>query len=125
MFIFDLQTAIHAAIKADTRITEDVFDFVPENVSGIYIVIGDGLEVPHNTKTFQQSDITTYTHVWGDGTDKPRIQVVMGYLWEDLAKTLETVDQEYRLHRVESAEVKNESPDLVRGTITITHTVVE
>lgn len=125
MFQYDLQGAMYAAIKADALITEETYDFVPEDAPSPYLVIGDSDMIPWDDKLTKGGEITETVHVWADGTKKRRVKFIMGRLEADLARDLTAEGRRFRLHRVQRMQVMHETPDLVRGTITLVYRVEE
>lgn len=125
MFQYDLQGAIYDAIKADALITEETYDFVPEGVPGPYLVIGDSDMIPWDDKLAKGGEITETIHVWADGTKKRRVKFIIGRLEADLATDLTVGARMFRLHRVQRMQVLHETPDLVRGTITLVYRAEE
>lgn len=61
-----LQKAIYDRLHGDTALTAlaGVHDHVPEDVTGNYVVIGDGVENPDNTHDGFGRDTTITLHVW-------------------------------------------------------------
>lgn len=116
---------MYAAIKADALITEETYDFVPEDAPSPYLVIGDSDMIPWDDKLTKGGEITETVHVWADGTKKRRVKFIIGRLEADLAKDLTAEGRRFRLHLVQRMQVMHETPDLVRGTITLVYRVEE
>lgn len=75
--LWPIQVAVRTVLLADTQLTADVYDHVPEDATFPYITVGEATEVADNThQTFgHQSTVTL--HIWTKArSHKPGLEIL-------------------------------------------------
>ena len=75
MNMLELQTAIYARLDSSAQLKKAVtgiYDYVPEETSFPYVVIGEVVSEPWNTKTTDGEAVTISLDIWSDQRGKKR-----------------------------------------------------
>jgi hypothetical protein len=72
----ELQKAIYTRLNSQLSPTS-VYDHVPQNSTYPYVVIGEILSVPWDTKTADGQEFSVTVHVWDKGAGKKSVNLKM------------------------------------------------
>lgn len=108
-----VQKAIYARLS--DALTAPVFDHVPQDQTGEYVVIGEGTEIPADTKTHNGVEHQVEVHVYSDKRGKSATKTILGQVYTDLHRQPITVDGFSATMLQFDSEVMFEEPNGFRG----------
>jgi hypothetical protein len=85
--LWPLQQAIYTALNGDSALTDKVsgvYDYVPQDTSKDYVVIGEQSGNDWDTKTNQGWEDTIMIHTWTEGRGKKDTKAIMDDIYRVL-----------------------------------------
>ena len=92
MNMLELQTAIYARLDSSAQLKKAVtgiYDYVPEETSFPYVVIGEVVSEPWNTKTTDGEAVTISLDIWSDQRGKKETFSIMKLIEQALKDPIE------------------------------------
>lgn len=112
---------ISELLKANKEIKWGIFDYVPKDKDMPFIIIGEDVAIPWDTKTWKGKEIVTTINLWSDQRSMLDMKRVIGLVEDTLSVDFEKDGIEYEYHSVGTIQVKRETPEIINGIIELTY----